>query len=258
MLLSSVIIVLREVLEAALLISVLLALSRQQKFTAEWIYIALAVGISGATLYAQNFQQISSWFDYVGQEVVNALLHLSIFISLLLFSILYQLKPATFNHSKKSLISIAVALAIIREGTEIFIYFSGYFQQPDKLASVSIGGILGAGIGISVGALLYNALAYSITQSVQRVAFALVSLFAANMLSQAVLMLIQADWLPAQKALWDTSGWLSESSIIGQLLYAIIGYEAKPTGIQVSAYLGGLLLILCLPTLIKVSWSRDD
>ena len=76
------------------------------------------------------------------------------------------------------------------------------------------------------------------------VGLGLLSLVAAGMLSQAVLLLIQADWLPSQLPLWDSSDWLSESFVTGQLLYALIGYEATPTGLQASFYFGGLLLFL--------------
>jgi len=79
---------------------------------------------------------------------------------------------------------------------------------------------------------------------VRIVGLGLLSLVAAGMLSQAVLLLIQADWLPSQLPLWDTSEWLSENSVTGQLLYALIGYEATPTALQAFFYFGGLLLFL--------------
>jgi high-affinity iron transporter len=63
------------------------------------------------------------------------------------------------------------------------------------------------------------------------------------MLAQAATLLIQADILPSQAALWDTSGWVREDSLLGQLLYAIAGYEATPTLLQASAYFGGIGLI---------------
>jgi high-affinity iron transporter len=64
----------------------------------------------------------------------------------------------------------------------------------------------------------------------------------AGMLSQAVLYLIQADLLPSQLPLWDTSNFISESSLMGELLHAMLGYEASPTAIQALVYLGSLLL----------------
>ena len=64
------------------------------------------------------------------------------------------------------------------------------------------------------------------------------------MLAQATLQLTQADWIPSAHALWDTSGWLPENSIAGHLLYALVGYEATPTAIQVIAYFIGATLVI--------------
>jgi len=70
----------------------------------------------------------------------------------------------------------------------------------------------------------------------------LLILIASGMLSQASLLLIQADWLPSQLPLWNSSAFISEKSVVGQLLYAVIGYEATPTPIQAGFYFGGLAL----------------
>ncbi len=63
------------------------------------------------------------------------------------------------------------------------------------------------------------------------------------MLAQATLQLNQADWLQAGPALWDTSSWLPEQSIVGRLLYALVGYESNPSTAQVVAYLAGAVAV---------------
>jgi high-affinity iron transporter len=107
-----------------------------------------------------------------------------------------------------------------------------------------MGSVIGASIGISIGALIYYfVISLSYRQSLV-LGIGLLALVAAGMLSQAVLLLIQADWLPSQLPIWDSSGWLPETSVTGQLLYALIGYEATPSALQASFYFGGLLLLL--------------
>ena len=81
MLLSSVIIILREVLEAALLISVLLVLTRSLDKSFRWVLWALLAGMIGAMVYGISIDTISEWFDGVGQEVVNALLQVWYFFA---------------------------------------------------------------------------------------------------------------------------------------------------------------------------------
>jgi len=79
------------------------------------------------------------------------------------------------------------------------------------------------------------------------------ALFVGNMLSQATLQLTQADWIPSTHAIWDSSHWLSENSILGQSLYALLGYEATPSAVQLIAYIGGIFLVLTFAVTGKYS-----
>jgi high-affinity iron transporter len=74
---------------------------------------------------------------------------------------------------------------------------------------------------------------------------------------QATALLIQADWLPADYPLWDSSALLAEQSVAGQLLYALVGYEATPTALQLGAYLTAVLVILGA-ALLAARWQAAD
>jgi high-affinity iron transporter len=64
------------------------------------------------------------------------------------------------------------------------------------------------------------------------------------MAAQGAHWLVQAGLVPALgTALWDTSGILPERSLTGQALQVLVGYMARPDGIQVLAYLTTVLLI---------------
>ncbi len=247
MLLNTVIIILREVLEAALLISVLLAISHLLSLKLRWLMIAGVTGITGAFIYQANFERISSAFDFVGQEVTNAFLQLGIYFCIATIVFYINVKPAA---GKLKIIAmtmcIAVSLAIIREGSEILIYLSGFAEHQIYLWSAVTGGMIGISIGMSVGALIFYLLRSRSPYILSLSSQSLLALVAAAMLSQASQLLIQADWLPSQHTLWDSSGLLNEDSITGQLLYAIAGYEATPTIIQLGAYLFALASILLL------------
>lgn len=62
------------------------------------------------------------------------------------------------------------------------------------------------------------------------------------MMGQASVYLSQADVLPYQEPLWDSSGLFEESSLMGELLRATLGYEAQPTLNQVSLYLSSVIV----------------
>lgn len=246
MLLNSVVIVLREVLEAVLLISVFLASASFLRFKNRWLIVALLLGSLGAVSYGTLLGPVSELFDGVGQEVCNAMLQLAAFAVIVAIVFLIPRRMNSQQHYRsriQALMAIAVALAITREGAEILIYVSGFWSMDDFFSSVAIGSFIGACIGISIGVLIYYLLLAQPPRRALPITIALLILIAAGMSSQAVRLLIQADWISAAGALWDTSGILPEQSLPGQLLYALIGYEASPAAVEVVAHVGSIALL---------------
>jgi high-affinity iron transporter len=46
--------------------------------------------------------------------------------------------------------------------------------------------------------------------------------------------------------LWDSSAWLPQDSLIGKLLHTLIGYNDRPTELQLIAYLATLAIMAAL------------
>ncbi|RKZ92374.1 MAG: FTR1 family iron permease [Gammaproteobacteria bacterium] len=178
----------------------------------------------------------------VGQEVVNASLHLLIygFIVILVFS----MKDRAYYRCMVLAMASCVAMATIREGSEIVIYVGGFISSPELFVSVSIGSIIGAGIGISIGVFFYYLITSMSLNHGLRFGLLLLILIAGGMILQATQLLIQADLIISQPPLWDSSSLISERSLIGQLLYALIGYESTPSLIQVFCYIASLFLMI--------------
>lgn len=253
MLLTSVILVLQEMLEASLVISVLLAFSVHNQISRNWIWYALAAGIASAFFYARNIETMSEWFDYMGLEIVNASIQFMICLWVALFAC-FRL-PGVATGKSPVLLPVAMALivclAIAREGFEVLLYGSGVAFNSEQWSPVLIGSVLGGGIGMSIGALLYYGLISMNGQTGQRVLLVLLCMFSGNMAAQGTLLLIQADWLPSGQAIWNTSFLIPEDNLVGQLLYALVGYEAAPTALQAGAY--GLVFLVIL-ILFSLRW----
>ena len=244
---SAVIIFLREVLEAMLIVCLLLASSNALQISRRWVLASTLLGLLGAGLYALFFGAISDAFAGVGQEVFNAVMLYAIGLCLAV----YGFVAASRKGNRFPLptwagivgLVLAVGFAITREVAELYLYLSGYLGNADALLPVLVGGILGAGIGFSLGALIYFSVRSLKNARCLLVTCIVMVPLAAGMASQACNYLIQADWLPSQMPLWDSSGFIPETSIIGELLYAVFSYEATPTALQVAIYLGSALLI---------------
>ncbi len=260
MLLTSVIIVLREILEAALLIATLLAATRFSSIGHNWLRISISSGIVGALIFAWQLRTISNLYDGMGYEISNAALQVLIYGAILvLIALLFKLYlcGTTSNKPLVFFMGFALCLSIIREGSEILIYFSGFMHNTETLSSGIIGSVIGAGVGFSFGALFYFLLSAFHKSLSLMVALGLLVLVGAGMCSQASMLLMQADFLPSQRPLWNTSSWIPEPSIPGQLLYALIGYEATPSPLQVSIYAGSIFISLSVAVISYNFYRRS-
>ncbi len=259
MLLDATIIILREVFEASVIIALLFLLSRQRGIALTWAPLGLLLGTLGALVFAGNLEKISTWQDYTGQELLNAAIYAGVFLLLLLLSCAHFGRPASRRQpGLAALMAAVVALTTTREGAEILLYVSAYTSQSESLRLVLMGGGIGTGIGISLGVVCYYGLSQIAGRSAGGVVHGVITLFGAGILSQAATMLLQADWLPMQMPLWDSSVWLSERSLIGQMLFALFSYEATPVPVQVIAWGIGALLLLLLPLWLSLRFRAEE
>lgn len=272
MFLNAVVIVLQEILEAALMLSLLLAFVRYFNLVnggaallrRDWVLLSIVFGILLAWIYSHNFSRISDSFDYVGLEITNASIHTVSCACLVSLAWLFPVKKSDAYSTNRlfglilCMVSVVV-LAILREGSEIMQFGGGILGQGEAGLPIFYGGVVGAGIGVSTGVLLYYALTGLSIDGSLKACVLLLALTAGNMASQAILLLNQADWLPFTPTAWDTSALLGESSVLGQLAYALIGYEATPSILQVVAYLLGLIVVLASPVsrLAWVGWRKQ-
>jgi len=240
MLIHSVIIILQEVFEAALIGSVLLALCRTLTISRGFFIPALFVAGLAASLYAINIVSIMGWFDGVGQEVLNSVLYGLIFIAIV--SLFMSIGQARSSYAVSLSMSLCLIAAVVREGSEIIIYLQGFWGDSALIQSVVVGGFIGAGIGFSIGVFFYYLIVSLSVLNSLRICVGILILISAGMVSQTIQFLMQADLLISQAPLWDSSWWVTESSVVGAILSALIGYESTPTPIQVTAYIISLLI----------------
>jgi len=283
MLLTSVVLILQETLEASLLVAILAVATLQTGHRLSWLPWGFLAGCALGFVYASNLQRVSEWFDYVGQELTNAALQLTIAVAVVLLSWLVVRSHAR-RGSKRAmdgdaaaaangaearpsgppavlfalLCALTIMLAITREGSEIMVYLGGFLGQDDKVQAVLIGSALGFGIGVSVGLLAFYGLLALGGRRGRWIPVALLALFSGNMLAQSALQLTQADWLQAGPTLWDSSAWLPEQSIAGHLLYALLGYESTPSLAQALAYLAGVAAVVVAALVATLVTPRTE
>jgi high-affinity iron transporter len=256
--LAAAIIVFREALEAALIIGIVLAACRGVPGRGWWVSGGIALGALGALAVAGFAETIASAVQGIGQELFDAAVLLAAVAMLGWHNIWMSRHGREMAASADRLgaevrsgarplwaLAFAVALAVLREGSEVVLFLYGIAATTDGgLVAMGLGGSLGLALGGLAGALLYLGLARIPLNRLFGVTSWLVLLLAAGMASQAAAFLSQADLLPAVgENVWDTSFLLSDRSLIGKVLHTLIGYTAQPAGIQIIFYVATLLVI---------------
>ncbi len=253
---ASLIIVFREVLEAALVVSIVLAVTKGLPGRKRWIGGGISAGILGALIVAYFADGIADIAQGFGQEIFNAGVLFAAVI-LLSWHNVWMAKHGRELAAKVSAVGQKVkdgaepmyalaavaAVAILREGSEIVLFFHG-FLPVYTLQELATGSALGLLAGIAVGAALYFGLLKIPLKYFFAVTSWLILLLAAGLAANGAKYLAQADILPTLgRDIWDTSWLLSEDSVLYEVVHALIGYTPTPSGIQLVFY-GGVIVIV--------------
>ena len=257
--LVSLIIVFREAMEAGLIVGIVLAATQGVVGRGRWIAGGIAAGVAGASLVAAFAAALSDAFEGAGQEVFTAGI-LCFAVVMLSWHILWMSHHARamaaelrevghavrLGHRSLMALAVVVAIAVMREGSEVVLFLYGIVVASQTSAlSLAFGGVGGLVLAALMSWLLYRGLVIIPLHRLFSVTNGLIALLAAGMAGQAAAVLNGADLLPSWgDHLWDTSALLSDDSLIGRSLHALVGYSARPSGIQLAAYLATLLILV--------------
>jgi high-affinity iron transporter len=262
---SALIIVFREVIEAGLIVGIVLAATAGVPLRSRAVTFGVGAGVLGACLVAGFAGELAGLFQGSGQEFFNATI-LLLAVSMLTWHNVWmashgremarELKAA--GHKVKTgertllALSVVVGVAVLREGSEVVLFLYGIAAQGGTSASGMVaGGGLGLLAGAAVSALMYFGLLTIPAGKLFQVTSGLITLLAAGMAAQAVIFLQNGGWLEYFTAtVWDTSWLIKEDSITGRLLHTLVGYSEAPNGAQLIAYVATILLIVALMRLV--------
>ncbi len=259
--LPTLIIVFREVLEAALVVSIVLAATRGVYRRGLWVSGGALGGLLGAAAVAWFADAIAAAASGVGQELFNAAV-LCIAVLMLgwhnvwmsqhgreLASSLKDVGAAVRGGTRPMhVLAAVVGMAVLREGSELVLFLYGVAASASgETGGMLVGALAGVGAGAAVGAALYLGLLRIPSARLFTVTGWMILLLAAGMAAQAAAFLVQADLLPTLgTAIWDTSALIADEGVLGRVLHALIGYTARPYGIQALVYLVTLGAIIAL------------
>lgn len=265
--LGALIIVFREVIEAGLIVGIVMAATRGVAGRGRWINIGVAGGVLGAAIVAMFAGVISDAFQGAGQELFNAGV-LGLAVIMLMWHNAWMARHGreianemrrvgtAVSEGAKPLtaLAIVVGLAVLREGSEVVLFLYGIMASGTSGSALIVGGLLGIAAGVAFSALTYFGLLAIPNRHIFSVTSWLIALLAAGMAAQAIHFLNNAGLVVAlDQTVWDTSWLLSEGSILGRLLHALIGYTERPTEMQILVYILTLIAMYLLMRFARYS-----
>lgn len=245
MLLNTVIIALSDALPIFILLVINLVYAERylttqlaQRFTFTYLWfvsMSALLGIIAGGVYVYFSVDLSELFDNTGLELSAIVLRLLIYscgIAAL------SVRPIHGNGALYALVLLNLSwiFAIALNGSNFFIYMVGYWSQVDALQSLVIGAVLGLGVCISFSILFYFLLRH-VTRKSTPIILIMLCLHLSGQALPAMNLLVQIDIFNATEIMWDWSQFIEEDSEVGRLFKALIGYEARPSQMEVVCYL---------------------
>lgn len=248
--LSALLIALREGIEMALVVGIVLAYLAQTGTlrAARWVWFGAAAAAAVSLGFLGVLNALNAEFEGATEQIFEGVT-MVLAAAFLTWMILWMLRNARFlkgelHRGVEAALAkggaawglfLLVFFAVVREGVELALLL---FAAPGegKLLGTAIG--LGAAVGIGV-------VIYAFGRSIDlrtffRVTSILLVLFAAGLVSHAAHEFAEAGILSAVEGpkLWSTKAWLPDNAGLGSILRALFGYQDEPTVIEVVSYVG--------------------
>jgi len=253
--LSSILITLREGLEAFLIIGILLGYLKKtnQRAFSKYIWAGMSTAILASLTLAYAFGLLAIRFTGKNAlifEVVAALFA----VCVLTWMVLWMQKQArTIKADLEHKVDLAIStghiyalaflafISVLREGLETVLFLGVLAKQSGP------GFVPGTIVGLTIAAVI----AYLIFRATIRfnlrwffvLTGSLLILIAGGLIAHVAAILQEMQILPVFiKEVWNTNTIINEDGFFGRILHAFIGYDGNPTLIEITAYISYIAL----------------
>jgi len=272
--LSTYLLSLREGLEAALIIGIVLGavskIHRKDLSPSVWLGTLSAVVVS--ILTAIVLTSFGTSLEERAEQIFEGITML-IAACILTWMIFWMGKQARFLKSEledgvnkaaaryaagKRAVFWLAFMAVVREGVELAIFVTAAFfagnrgETSTNLIQILVGTILGLGTSILLGYTLFATTLRLDLRRFFQVTGILLILFAAGLVAHGVHEFNEVGWIPAVvEHVWDVNTILDENSVAGQLLKTLFGYNGNPSLTEMIAY-------FVFIAVVAVFWGREN
>ena len=255
--LASFLLSLREGIEAALILGIVLGalrkLNRRDMSPAVWygtfsaMLVSLVTGVLLTTFGLSLKGAAEQIFEGVAMLLAASVLTWMIFwmsrqARFIKGELEANVNRATSTGGTRALFSLAF-LAVVREGIELALFLTAATFATDP-QSTSFGTLFGLGAAVLLGWGLFASTVRLNLRSFFQVTSFLLILFAAGLVAYGVHEFNEVGWIPTIiEHVWDVNPILDENSTAGLMLKALFGYNGNPSLTEVLAYLAYFVAI---------------
>lgn len=257
---AAFVIALREGIEAALIVSILLAylkqLGRSDGSRLVWWGSGLAVLLSaavGTAIFA-----VGADFEGTSEQVFEGLVTLTA-VGVLTWMIFWmrrqgaRIKSELQHKVDAALVAGGLALAalaffaVLREGVEtalfLFAAAEGTAVEGGGVGAQLLGAVLGLGVAVVLGVLLYRGGIRMNLRTFFKATGVILIVVAAGLFAFSIHELQEAGWFPILEAHAFELTSLPDDEGVGAILRGLLGYNADPTVLEVVAWLSYLVVV---------------
>jgi high-affinity iron transporter len=262
---ASLLITLREGLEAALIVGIILSLLGQldqQRYSRDvWLGVGAAAAVSLGVGFALN--RIGLAFEGRGEEIFEGIMML-IAAGVLTWMIFWMrrqgrevqsqlasdVREAVNVGSRWALLTLAF-VAVVREGIETALFLTATSMSSSAGQSL-LGGLIGLAAAVGLGWLIFAGGKRLNIGAFFRVTSVILLIVAAGLFAHGVHELQEAAILPVVvEHVWDINHILSEGETVGLFLSALVGYNGNPSLIEVITYVSYIMIVVLAWQLFK-------
>jgi len=262
--LSTFIIALREGLEAALIVGILVAYvfrtDRRHLLKPLWtgVSVALIASLALGGLLAFTSAELSDR----GEELFAGVTSFAA-VGLVTWMVFWMKRTArnlrNELHGKidGALMGGPISLALVaffavaREGLETALFVYSNFKTVGVASTATVGLILGLGLAVFLGYAIYNrSVKLDLSKFFTITGVALI-IIAAGVLSYGIHEFQELGYLPGVDSfLWDVTPWIAKESLLSSLLGGLVGFDTTTSFVQFIGWSIYLLAVL-IPYLSK-------
>ncbi len=246
---AAFLIVLREGIEAALIVGIVLGVLTRLGHTAMKRYVWLGTGgavalslLAGGILYSVGVS-----FSGRAEEIFEGttMLTAAALLTWMIFWMRTHGRQLVRQLEEETREAIAVGgwalfavafVAVLREGLETALFLVAAIFQTSAFSTL-VGGSLGLGAALLIGVLIFTASLQVNLRTFFNVTGLLLLLVAAGLVAQGIHEFQEAGIVPVIiEHVWNVNPILDEKSTLGSFLQALFGYNGNPSLLEVLVY----------------------